>query len=377
MLPTTLVFLASRACVVLAIVLTVLVADHSDDSLGGRPWPAPANASTAERVETMWDGSWYLEIALQGYPHTATGPFADHLAFFPAFPVLLRGLAEVVPEGALIGSTAVLMLVLGLAGALAVRLLAGELLPAATADRSLALYSFFPGAFVLTLPYSEALMIVGAALGLWCVLRGRWIGAGIATAVVTATRPNGIALLLAVAVAAVVASRRDRTPRPLVAPLIGSVGILGFFAFLWNRTGDPVAWLTSQQHVWHERFRPVFATVDRVRNVNAGIPRGPGGRELNALVGLIFLVVVVLCLVAFIRWRPPLVIAVYTVAVLVLAESSQTLGMRPRFVLTAFPLFFGLAVYLRRSALAAVVGVFAAASTALLAISALTLSLTP
>src|SRR4051812_41684628 len=65
---------------------------------------AMASHQPFHRVLTVWDGRWYLRIAVHGYPHTV--PQGDSYAgtgrqvqsapaFFPLYPLLMRGLDRV------------------------------------------------------------------------------------------------------------------------------------------------------------------------------------------------------------------------------------------------------------------------------------------
>ena len=74
------------------------------------------------------------------------------------------------------------------------------------------------------------------------------------------------------------------------------------------------------------------------------------------ILGIAFIVVAGAVLV---RARPPGILLVYTVGTVALALASQTLGARPRFVLTAFPLVAVLGARLRPRALAPVLAVSA------------------
>ncbi|TMK50863.1 MAG: hypothetical protein E6G66_06945, partial [Actinobacteria bacterium] len=53
-------------------------------------------AGAAPRFLTAWDGGWYLLIARKGYPTSlvAAPGQSDH-AFFPLYPLLIRGLHAV------------------------------------------------------------------------------------------------------------------------------------------------------------------------------------------------------------------------------------------------------------------------------------------
>ena len=207
---------------------------------------------------------------------------------------------------------------------------------AEVADRSVALFCFFPGSFVLSMLYAEPLML---ALGIGCLLAlhdRRWLAAGLLAGLATATRPNAVALVVACAWAAVAAVVRERQWRALVAPFLAPSGLLAFHAFLWARTGDLDAWARVQHDLWAERvdlLAPFHNLADFVRH-----PFDDTNITL-AVVGTVF---VVAALGLLVRARPPAPVLVYTVAVVILMLVSRTLGPRPRFVLTAFPLVVAL-----------------------------------
>jgi hypothetical protein len=76
---------------------------------------------------------------------------------------------------------------------------------------------------------------------------------------------------------------------------------------------------------------------------------GVGGAEppSSALIATAALGFAVVAGVLLWRWRPPAILGVYTVGVLGLSLVSRTLGPRPRFVFTAFPLLVAVARALR------------------------------
>ncbi|MDP9441003.1 MAG: hypothetical protein M3P34_02225 [Actinomycetota bacterium] len=78
------------------------------------------------------------------------------------------------------------------------------------ADRTAAFFCFFPASFVLSVPYSEGLMLSFGAGCLLALLRRRWIVGGIRAGLATANRPNAVALCVACAWAAFVAIRERR-----------------------------------------------------------------------------------------------------------------------------------------------------------------------
>ena len=135
-------------------------------------------------------------------------------AFFPLYPMIVRAADRILPGGdtlaALAVSTALALVAVVLVGVLARRLYDNDV-----AERAMVLFAVFPGSFVLSYAYAEALLIVLAAVCLWFLLDERWLLAGVAAALATATRPNGVALVAACAVAAFLAIRAQ--PRLAVA----------------------------------------------------------------------------------------------------------------------------------------------------------------
>src|SRR5207244_1786643 len=120
----------------------------------------------------------------------------------------------------------------------------------ASADRAVALFCFFPGAMILSLPYSEGLMLALAIGCLHALLRRRWVTAGVLAALATATRPNAMALVAACAWAAAVAVWRRREWRALAAPALAPLGLVAFFAYLARHTGDAGAYWRTQRQAW-------------------------------------------------------------------------------------------------------------------------------
>jgi hypothetical protein len=300
-----------------------------------------------------WDGGWYLRAAQHGYPATVVsggGPASQStVAFFPLYPLCVRAVHGLLGVSYL----AAALVVSGIAGLVAVvllRALLEQIWGAEAADRGVVLFCFFPGALVLSLMYSEALMLALATGCLLALSYRRWPAAGLLAALATATRPNALALVAACAWAAYGAVRSERDWRALVAPLLAPVGFVAFQLFLWARTGTVDAWFTTQRQGWGERLT-VTATWDKVW----AFVSHPFV-DVNITVAMAGTVFAAAALVVLVRARPPEPVLVYTAGVVLLALLSQTLGARPRFLLTAFPLVAVLGRSLRGNAFAVAVG---------------------
>jgi hypothetical protein len=321
------------------------------------------------------DGLWYLNVAKNGYPHhlvTNGGAVAQSpLGFFPGYPLLMRWTADVMP----IGQRAAGVLwasASGLAVALLLWALVRRLLNAATADAAVVILCFFPGSFIFSTVYSEGLMLALALVCLLALLDRRWLLAGVAAGLATAFRPNAIVLAACCAWAALAAVRQRREWRALLAPVLAPAGIAAFFAFLWVRTGTPLAYYRTQRQAWGERIDFGAGTWHRLVFVLQH-----GGRDLNILISTLGLVFLGAAGFMLWRWRPPAIITIYAVGIALMAVMSSDVGPRPRFVLTAFPFLIAFARPLKGVWLSVAVGMSAILLAGMASVLVLTTRITP
>jgi Gpi18-like mannosyltransferase len=146
----------------------------------------------------------------------AQGRAQSDLAFFPLYPMLIRGVHQL--TGWSFKSSAVSITLV--ASALAMVFIwqfVERLTDSGTASRSVALLCFFPWGFILSMAYSEGLLLLAAAVCLLALLDERWVIAGLSALLAGAARPNGFVLILPCAWAAFVAFRRKRQWRAVFA----------------------------------------------------------------------------------------------------------------------------------------------------------------
>jgi hypothetical protein len=272
------------------------------------------------------------------------------IGFFPVWPLVLRGVSDVTGAST-IAVGAVLVFVLGAAAAVAIWYLVRDLCDESVADRAVVLWVFFPGSVVLSMVYSEALLILLSATCLLALLRKQWWIAGVAAGVATGVHPDALVLVACCLWAAGVALWRDRDWWALVAPVLSVAGIVGYFAYLWSSTGDLLRWYHVQRNIWHVRDGFARNTVDVLRTSFTH----PHDLQ-DGIVPAIGLVFAVIGLVLMVQWRPPVLIWIFTLGILVAAFESSLLGARPRVLLTAFPLVVALARWTKANWFAAVVG---------------------
>ena len=328
------------------------------------PWPTPPKASLFLQALGSWDGSWYLLIAGHGYfPPAAQFPIAPGSAFgfFPVWPLLLRGISAVTGLTAVVVGVA-LAFVFAAAASVALWYLVRQLCDDAVADRAVILWVFFPGAVVLSMVYSEALAILLCAVCLLALLKRQWLVAGCAAGAATGVHPEALVLVACCLWAAGVAVRQDRDWWSLLAPVLSVAGVVAYFLYLWVATGDLLAWYHTERDQWggtgfyHDTVFVLHESVTHPHDLEAVVP---ALGLLFALAGLYLMV----------RWRPPVVIWIYTVGILLSAFDSNMVGARPRVLLTAFPLIVAVARRVRPAAfgtVAAISGFLLATMTFLL-----------
>ncbi|MEY4174751.1 MAG: hypothetical protein RI900_1916 [Actinomycetota bacterium] len=356
-----LAYLFSRLCVVIgaAIVAAELKADENVRvaAYPGSPWadphydkkPIPASAvKPILDVLTSWDGIWYLRIVRLGYPTTVrpnvTYSVPDaRAAFFPLYPTIVRWVDWVLPGGDTLAALAV-NFVLGAVAVYLVGLLARQLFDIDIAERTMVLVAIFPGSFVLSFAYTEALLIVLATGCMLFLLRRQWWAAGVLAALGTATRPNGVALVAACAVASLLAIRERREWKSLVAPLLSPIGFIGFQLWLGVHTSEPGVWFRVQTEAWGEGTSFGFTALRRTWRALISPLTSPTNTITLASV------LAMLLLIWFLRkYRLPAAIVAYCAVVLVLMLLPETVTARPRFLYTAFPLLIPAAAWFSKA----------------------------
>jgi len=192
----------------------------------------------------QWDSGWYFAIATGGYGYVP-GRHST-IAFFPAYPLAMRGVAQVVGNAYVAG-----MVVTLASGAAVARLFFGWLsarLTPAGAWAAVGLMLLYPYAFFLYGAVYPTALFVLAILGAFVLLEsGRPSLAGLVGAVATAAQPTGAVLVIALAVRAV--ERRRAIGGPLwrdAGVLLSVLGLAAFCFYQWRRFGDPFTFVTIQ-----------------------------------------------------------------------------------------------------------------------------------
>ncbi|HEY6472135.1 MAG TPA: hypothetical protein VIY26_04525 [Acidimicrobiales bacterium] len=312
-------YLLARVVTLAALVVTNLVSHHTlSDKLA------------------RWDGTWFLQAAEQGWPRhlpMAHGHVAANTtAFFPVFPLAIRWLSF---DGTLspLAVGVVISAVTGLTAVVAIGLLVRRFAGSERAMRGTLLFAVFPGTFAFSFVYAEGIVVTCVALGLLALLERRWWVAGLLGLVATATSPIALAFVLSCAWVAGWTAWRDRSVRPLVSPVLAPLGFIAYMVWLWRHTGTLNAWRLTEQGGWHSSVSLTYPF--RVLGTFARNPLGP---TLTGQILVAGIVVTLIGAVLAIRQRQPAPVLIYGIAAAVLAAIASPVGLRPRFIMLAFPL---------------------------------------
>jgi len=295
-------------------------------------------------VLTSWDGLWYLSLVREGYPrsvppHVTYFDGEARAAFFPLYSWLVRAIDVVLPGHEVIAAL-VLNLLLGALFVLLCGLITRRLFGDRPAGRAMVVASLFPGSFVLSFAYSEAVFLVLAAGCLLLLLRRSWWLAGLLAALCTLSRPNAVAIVPACLAAAVLAIHQRREWRALAAPLLAPVGFIVFQLFVGWRAGESGVWFRVQRQAWREGTSFGFTAIRKTIR----FATHPLASPTNVITALC-LVALIVGIVAMVKVRLPLPLTVFAASIIVLTLLPETVTARPRFVFSAFPMIFSFAAW--------------------------------
>ena len=280
------------------------------------------------------DALWFQRVAERGYGHDARA------AFLPVYPATEHVTAWLVGGGAILAGLLVSTVAAVVALTLLHRLVRTRL-DTATADRCVLYLALLPTGFFLLAPYSEALFLAFAVGSVLAASRGRFAAAGVVAALAAATRPQGVLLVvpIAIEVCADMRNRRAAGQRPLrlgYAALLLPVAALGALE-LWLRgsLGFAAGSLTVEHAFWgNHEAAPWTVLGDSLRAIASG-----GHPE--ELLNLLALLAAVSSLPFMARRLPPAwtALAVVWVMPLLLRENQYSpLMSASRFLLVTFPL---------------------------------------
>lgn len=268
-----------------------------------------------------FDGAHYLNIAQNGY-QTILGQ--SEYAFFPLFPLLINAVSR---AGLDLYLSAHLITILSAIGFIWI-LLKWAAKYAKNPLTLLWLVLLSPGAIFLSAIYSEPLFLFLTVSTFYFSDRKEWGKAIFLAALATATRVNGIFLVLFLLL-------KSRSPRSL----LGLSGILAYMYYLWQKVGDPLAWYHAQSGWEKSSLTAPWVTLTNYGRALT-LEFQPDLTHLVVIIEVLVTSLLIYLLILF--WRQKkldLAYKLYALGGLALPLATGSLGSMPRFSLTLFPLF--------------------------------------
>lgn len=329
-----------------------------------------------------FDGEHYARLASNGYlnPPNNMSP-----AFFPLYPLLMRGFAAlfggpISVEVLAVWGLLVSLLVLPFAMYFVYRIAEQEAGVRAAQGAVLAL-AFFPTTFYLNATYTESLFLALSAGAVWAArVRRDLFLACLFAGLATATRNVGVFLILPLAYEWFRNFGYYRWWRGAYLALAPS-GLAAYMGYQWWKFGSPFLFYTDQKDWNREATGPLKAASNAWQEARDGVGwlfnppvriRDLNPDQLmmqlnsaNNTYNFVFLILAIVLLVAGLRvLSPGLWIYAFLVALFpaFFGAPGTTLMGLSRYVLVAFPLFIVLGALLRNRAL---LGTWLVASTVL------------
>ena len=336
------VALVALGAVLTCSVVVMLAARSSPES------SSPARASWPDsHLLVGWarfDAGWYAHIATEGYSYTPGQQ--SPVAFFPAYPVVLRGLGALGVDTFIAG--VLLTLVCGLAAVVLftrwARLLEGE---EAARDAGLLLVLYPFAYYLYGAMYSDALFLLLVVGAFYLLERGQLLPAVLLAAVATAARPVAPALVFGLLARRLEwkHQRGEKWSLQDALPVLASLGLVVYCLYLWRAFGEPFAFAKVQSAAgWDQQ--PGWRTWLKVRwfqGFSSSMSVGDGLRLVGHAAFSLGALALVWPTVKRLGWG----YGAYVAAMVGMPtlSSKDFMGMG-RYLLASFPLFLTLALLL-------------------------------
>lgn len=330
-------WLASRAVVMAAVLLVARLG-----GIGPETHPLRDGHWVLDRF-AYWDSFHVIRIAEDGY--FAPGRTCCDQSWFPVYPMLMRALRPV-----FLGSTVAAGIAISVVASTVAALVLWRLVLDRTGSRPAARWAVVtlaaaPYAVFLVNVYTEALWLAAALAAWWAAQRRHWWLAGLAAALATGVRVNGLFLVLGLGFMYLMQMRDDRRRLPRLDCLalgLPLLSVFGYFAWLHAQTGSWRAWQQAQVVGWNRTFMWPWQSVPNEWSTIVHAPNGwlmtARAVDLACMVGALLLVVVVA------RWRQWDQLAYLVVSVGAIL-TSPNYGGTGRYALTWFPAYLALATF--------------------------------
>jgi Mannosyltransferase (PIG-V) len=272
------IHVSTRAGVIVVGFLAVILIGYPPEAMSTRWSLYPDNAFLD--LPARWDTGWYLGVATEGYQYNpdARRDYQQNIAFFPAFPMLMRFFSPVLGRQPLWTGVAISLVSFFLALGYLLRLARMELGDDDSAITAVTLLATYPFAVFYSVAYTEALFLLTITGAVYHFRREQLVRSACWGIVAGLTRPNGCFLSIVLGLMAIAPLWEAKRSLPALPPAIGwprlsarivaaaapGIGMLIFSAYIYTLTGNAFQW-TAQNAAWGREYRGLDnLVIDRV-----------------------------------------------------------------------------------------------------------------
>jgi len=292
---------------------------------------------TLRQTISQGDVNLYVDLSQRGYdrqPFGSNSFGASQYAFFPLLPGLLWLLGTVGFDRMVAGT--VLSNIFFLCSLILLYRLARKLnYDDRDCSRVIFYLAVFPVSYFFSVPMTESLFLLLTVASFYAACDDKSLTSGVAGALATATRSNGILLLPAILI--LYWQRQEEwSIRKLLGLCLIPMGLIAFMLFSWNRSGNLLAFVDAQK-MRSRQFGlflvPLFEYFRRPYEV--ALPWN--FVLLNVAVSLLAFV----CAYLLLRQRQ-WALAAYTLLMVLLPLSTTSVLSMGRILSACFPMFIAL-----------------------------------
>lgn len=284
----------------------------------------------------QWDGGHYYSIAKYGYQNP------EDFAFFPLFPIVISLASFIYLNpifwGVIITNISFLIFLLTFH-----KILERKYSKDIALNATISLL-IFPTAFFTTTFYSEPLFLMLTALSFYFLERNKFFSASLAIAFASLTRIVGVILIISFIFKYL--HSKDLKIKKLNSAIfylaIPAIAITIFFTFLFMSTNNPLIFLKIQ-HLWGRSIQDPITTI-----LSSGISLLSG--EVRPLMDYLdfFTTIAFIGLLAFNTKKIPSSWWAFSLLVILIPASSNTLSGMPRYVLSSLGTFVIIGILLEK-----------------------------
>lgn len=289
---------------------------------------------------SRWDSGWYINIAQYGYSDTVHNVYLN-TAFFPFYPLLIKGLSYLVGNvhiaGLLISNASLL------AASLLLYRLVSEKFDTEIAQKSLLLLLVNPFSFFFSAVYTESLFLLLVTLVFFFGSSKKWLPAALCAAAAGATRLVGI--LTVIPLLYFYFESIEFKWRRIHADILwlgtSLLGLGGFILFQALKFGDPFLFVKSQNAPGWKEGVNLLSALDALRISFSGDALKTGEFPAVYLIHILAFLVGLSILIVTRRKIHP---AWWIWALVTLLVSFSVWISVGRFLIVIFPLYVGTAL---------------------------------